>query len=56
MIDKKIIFISPYGARLFICGNINTMRQTFQSIKAGADYVKGATLASVIKSITNTEE
>lgn len=45
---------APQGARLCVISDFKTLSAIFQSIKAGADYVKGATLKSVLKSMTET--
>lgn len=46
---------APQGARLFVITDFKTLSAIFQNIKAGADYVKGATLKSVLQSITEAK-
>lgn len=46
---------APQGARLFVITDFKRLSAIFQNIKAGADYVKGATLKSVLQSITEAK-
>ena len=43
---------APQGARLFITTDFKTLTEILKAIRSGPDYTKGATLASVLQSIT----
>lgn len=53
MSDYKIkAMTAPQGARLFITTDFKTLTEILKAIRSGPDYTKGATLASVLQSIT----